>query len=123
MIHTEYIASFSGGKDSTASVILAHEHQEPLDLILFSEVMFDKEISGELPEHIDFIKNRCFPLFESWGYKTKILRAENTYMDLFHHRIEKSSKPERIGMKAGFPMMGKCTVNRDCKIKAINDFF
>ena len=41
--------SFSGGKDSTASIILAHEHKEPLDLIIFSEVMFDENISGELP--------------------------------------------------------------------------
>ena len=48
-----YIASWSGGKDSTASIILAHEHGEPLDLIIFSEVMFDRETSGELPEHID----------------------------------------------------------------------
>ena len=65
----KYIASWSGGKDSTASIILAHEHNEPLDLIIFSEVMFDKNISGELPEHIDFIKNKCIPLFESWGYE------------------------------------------------------
>lgn len=49
----KYIASWSGGKDSTASIILAHEHNEPLDLIIFSEVMFDENISGELPEHID----------------------------------------------------------------------
>lgn len=28
----KYIASWSGGKDSTASIILAHEHNEPLDL-------------------------------------------------------------------------------------------
>ena len=42
----KYIASWSGGKDSTASIILAHEHDEPLDLIIFYEVMFDKIISG-----------------------------------------------------------------------------
>ena len=43
----KYIASWSGGKDSTASIILAHEHNEPLDLIIFSEVMFNENISGE----------------------------------------------------------------------------
>ena len=73
----KYIASWSGGKDSTASIILAHENNEPLDLIIFSEVMFDKNISGELPEHIEFIKNKCIPLFESWGYKTKILHSDS----------------------------------------------
>ena len=47
MSDTKCIASFSGGKDSTATVILAHEHGEPLDIIIFSEVMFDENTSGE----------------------------------------------------------------------------
>ncbi len=87
----KYIANWSGGKDSTASIILAHEHNEPLDLIIFSEVMFDKNISGELPEHIDFIKNKAIPLFESWGYETKILHADLTYKDWLL-KVERESK-------------------------------
>lgn len=79
----KYIASWSGGKDSTATIILAHEHKEPPDLIIFSEVMFDKDISGELPEHIAFIKNKAIPKFKEWGYEVKILKAEKTYMDYF----------------------------------------
>ncbi len=119
----KYIASCSGGKDSIATIILAHENKEPLDIIIFSEVMFDENISGELPEHIDFIKNNAFPLFESWGYETKILHSEKTYMDCFMHEVRKSTKPNRNGKKAGFPMSGKCVINRDCKVKAINDFY
>lgn len=117
-----HIASFSGGKDSAATVILAHEHNEPLDEIVFSEVMYSETISGELPEHMDFVRNVAFPLFESWGYKTKVLRAEKNYLDLFHHTIKRSKHQERIGKKAGFPMAGKCAVNRDCKLKAIRDY-
>lgn len=115
----KYIASWSGGKDSTASIILAHEHGEPLDLIIFSEVMFDKDISGELPEHIDFIKNKAIPAFESWGYETKILHARKTYLDWFNHM---AIKGKRIGKKIGFPMAGKCWVNRDCKMPQIKRF-
>ncbi len=118
----EYIASFSGGKDSAATIILAKEHGEPLNEIIFSEVMYSETISGELPEHMEFVKNVAFPLFESWGYKTKILRAEKNYLDLFHHILKKSKRPERIGKKAGFPMAGKCAINRDCKVKAIKDY-
>ena len=91
----KYIASWSGGKDSTASILLAHEQKEPLDLILFSEVMFTKEISGELPEHIDFIKNKCIPLFEGWGYEVKILHSNKTYCDEFFRIIQKSKKEKR----------------------------
>lgn len=119
----KYIASFSGGKDSTASIILAHEHGEPLDLILFCEVMFDKDTSGELPEHITFIKEKCIPLFQEWGYETKILHAQKTYMDQFNHVLERSKDPDRIGKRAGFPMAGKCWANRDLKVKPINDFY
>lgn len=115
----KYIASFSGGKDSAATVILAHEHKEPLDIIIFSEVMFDENISGELPEHIDFVKNIAFPLFEKWGYKTIILHADKTYMDVFNHI---STRGRSQGKRSGFPMTGKCSINRDCKVKPINDF-
>ncbi len=116
-----YIANWSGGKDSTASIILAHEHNEPLDLIIFSEVMFDKETSGELPEHIDFIKNKAIPLFESWGYKVKMLRAANTYMDMFM-RYPTRGMRKGLGLRSGFPMALKCAINRDLKIKPIRDY-
>lgn len=55
-----YIASCSFGKDSLATILLALENHEPLDRVVFSEVMFDYEdnISGEVPEHIDWIY-RC----------------------------------------------------------------
>ena len=117
----KYIASFSGGKDSTASIILAHEKGEPLDLILFSEVMFDENISGELPEHIDFIKNKCIPLFKSWGYETKILHSELNYLDLFF-REPTRGKRYGSGLRSGFPMAGKCQINRSCKVEPIKKF-
>lgn len=119
----QYIASWSGGKDSTASIILAHENNEPLDLIIFSEVMFDENISGELPEHIDFVKNKCIPMFESWGYETKILHSDRTYKDCFFHVVNKTNKEERIGKYKGFVIRGRCDVQRDCKLRPIAKFW
>ena len=121
---TKYIASCSGGKDSTANIILAYENNEPLDLIIFSEVMYNKNISGELPEHIEFIKNVLFPTFESWGYKTKILHSDKTYIDCFNKIVENPRKNiQNKGKKKGFPMVGHCNINRDCKTKAVHDFY
>ena len=117
----KYLASWSGGKDSTASIILAHERNEPIDAIIFSEVMFDKNISGELPEHIDFIKNKCIPLFDSWGYETKILHANKTYLDVFMAEPTKG-KRKGLGLITGFPMIGACAINKTCKVKPIKDF-
>lgn len=118
----KYIASCSGGKDSVATVILAHEHKEPLDVIIFSEVMFDDNTSGELPEHIDFIKNKAFPLFESWGYEVKILHADRTYMENFM-RNPVYGKRAGMGLRIGFPMALKCDINKSIKIKAIRSFY
>nr|DAM96483.1 MAG TPA: phosphoadenosine-phosphosulfate reductase [Caudoviricetes sp.] len=119
----KYIASWSGGKDSTASIILAHEHNESLDLIIFSEVMFDENTSGELPEHIDFIKNKAIPKFEEWGYEVKILHSNKTYLDCFYQVQRRSRIPERIGKRWGFPMTGKCMINSQCKIWQIKKFW
>ena len=53
MIHPKYVASCSGGKDSVATLLLAAQHNEPLDEAVFSEVMFNQNTSGEVPEHRD----------------------------------------------------------------------
>lgn len=121
-----YICSWSGGKDSTASIILAHIYQEPLDTIIFSEVMFDKQknISGENPYHMAFVHHIAKPIFESWGYKVCILRADMDYLDTFHRIIEKPRKHMwHKGMKFGFPNNGLCGVKRDCKEKPIKQFY
>lgn len=49
----KYIASCSFGKDSIATILLAIEHGEPLDEIVYCEVMFDSKTSAEVPEHRD----------------------------------------------------------------------
>lgn len=64
-----YFQNWSGGKDSTASIILEHIHGLPHSKIIMSEVMFDKRrnISGELPEHMEWVHNTAIPIFQSWG--------------------------------------------------------
>lgn len=111
----KYIASCSGGKDSVATIILAHEHNEPLDEIYFVEVMFNKNTSGEFPEHIDFIKNKLKPQCEKWGYKFNIIRAEKNYIDCFNHITMKSKNQNINGKKSGFPFMSRCYANSELK--------
>lgn len=77
------ICSCSMGKDSLATVILALMHHEPLDEIVYCEVMFDKEISGEVPEHRTFIYETAIPWLRRAGLNVKILRANTTYKECF----------------------------------------
>jgi 3'-phosphoadenosine 5'-phosphosulfate sulfotransferase (PAPS reductase)/FAD synthetase len=122
----KYICSWSGGKDSTASIILAHENKEPLDTIIFSEVLYDKEknISGENPAHMDFVKNKAIPLFKSWGYEVLIVQGERDYLDVFHRIIKHPRKHmDHKGKKYGFAISGLCSVKRDCKLKPIKNYY
>ena len=118
----KHIASCSFGKDSLATIILAHEKKEPLDEIIFSEVMFDKETSGENPLHIDFICNKAIPVLESWGYKVNVLRSDKTYLDCFFAVCGERSKKERIGKLRGFPIAFKCKINSACKVSPIKKY-
>lgn len=121
----QYFHSWSGGKDSTAAIILDHENGLPPSKIVFSEVMFDHKrgISGELPEHIAFVKERAKPLFESWGYEVEIVRAEKDYINNFYTVVTNSNTPERIGKYRGWVLGGMCTANRDLKIKPMREYY
>lgn len=120
-----HILCWSGGEDSTATAILAHENGLPLDTIIFAEVMYDKYrgISGEHPLHIEWVKNVAKPTFEKWGYEVLILHAESDYLDCFHHVIKNPTKHlEHKGKKYGFAVSKMCSVKRDCKMKPMGDY-
>lgn len=119
----KYIASCSFGKDSITTILLARENNLPLDEIVYCEVMFDKEISGELPEHRDFIYNKAIPIFESWGYKVVVLHSQNTYIDLFYRIVSKSSTESRNGKIRGFPVNMGCYMNSGAKIPPIREYW
>ena len=119
MEKTKYIASCSFGKDSLATILLAKEHDEPLDEAVYCEVMFDKGISGEVPEHRDFIYGTAIPLLERMGVKIIVLRSEKTYVELFTGRVTRGPKK---GMVRSFPLCGKCAVQRDCKVRPIQRY-
>ena len=111
-----YLASCSFGKDSLAAILLAKKHGEPLDEAVYCEVMFDKTISGEVPELRDFIYTTGIPALERMGIKVTVLRGKKTYVDLFTGRITRGPKK---GMLRSFPVCGKCYVQRDCKLRPI----
>lgn len=118
----KHYACCSFGKDSVASVLLALEHGEPLDGIVFCEVMFDhsRGISGEEPEHIQFVQETAIPYFERLGVKVHTLRAPVDYVGSFHHVI---SRGPRAGLLRGFPLCDRCAINRDCKVRPMRRFF
>lgn len=84
-----FIASCSFGKDSIATILLALEHNEPMDRVVFAEVMFDhsRGISGEIPEHIDWIYKTAIPKLESMGVKVDVVKGKKDYMYFFTNAV------------------------------------
>lgn len=117
-----YIASCSFGKDSIATILLALEHGEPLDRVVFAEVMFDhsRGISGEIPEHIEWVYSTAIPKLEAMGVKVDVVRGEKDCCWYFNNPI---GGGQYKGKMRGFPLGGMCVVNRDCKLKPIRDYY
>lgn len=109
----------SFGKDSLATVLLAHLHREPVDMVVYCKVMFDEETSAEVPEHAAFIE-KTIPIIENdFGFPVKVIQAEETYTDLFFKPI---TKGERTGKCRGSPLCHGCWVLRDLKLKPMQAF-
>lgn len=118
----KYVARCSFGKDSLATVLLALIHGEPLDAVIYCEVMFDENTSGEVPEHKDFIYNTAIPWIEANGIKVHVIRSNKTYLDCFYHVIKRAKNAENNGKYAAFPIGGRCAINRDCKAAPMDKF-
>jgi len=118
----KYIASCSFGKDSIAQIIIAHQHNEPLDIVLYCEVMFDLQngISGETPEHRDFIYNVAIPKIEKeFGYKVVVVKSDKDLVQEFMFKIKRGKNKGKL---RAFPLGWKCHINRDCKVAPIHNY-
>ena len=115
----KYVVSCSFGKNSMATILLALMHQEPLDEVVYCEVMFDEGISGEVPEHRDFIYNRAIPFLARNGVEVVILKSEMTFIKSFY-RVLKKEKAE--GKLNSWPLCGRCCIQRDCKLRPIQNY-
>lgn len=106
-----FIASCSFGKDSIATILLALENGEPLDRVVFAEVMFDhsRGISGEIPEHIEWVYSTAIPKLEAMGVKVDVVRGVKDYLWYFENCIKKEGA--NYGKLRGSPLVGCALFN------------
>ena len=117
----ERFLMWSGGKDSTASIIICHEKGIKLDGVIFSEVMFDHKrgISGENPDFIKWMYDLAIPKIREMGYSVIALRSEKDYISVFNKTIRRG---KRQGKKYGFPIGGRCWANSRLKFCHVSAF-
>lgn len=106
--------SWSGGKDSTASVLLHLKRGDKVKVVCYIP-MFTNEIPLILKEHYEFILNTADYL-RSLGAEVWIVSGM-TYYDYVLHRATRGKYKGRI---FGFPwfIRGQCGFKRDSKEKA-----
>jgi 3'-phosphoadenosine 5'-phosphosulfate sulfotransferase (PAPS reductase)/FAD synthetase len=114
----KYIASCSFGKDSLAMLIKIKELGMPLDEVIYCEIMFDEEISGETPEMYEFIKKAEKVLKEKFNIEVKHLRGVS-FKEQFY-RVKKRGK--HIGDNYGFPYVVGAWCNSRLKIEPIRSY-
>ena len=117
------IVGLSGGKDSMATCIILHWLEIPFRTIT-AEVWWKKDITGENPLHHEFLHDKAFPKLTAWGCEPKTVRSNITAYEYMTTPIIKSKEhPERVGMLRGFPLCGKCGIQRDCKTRPCEKFY
>lgn len=117
------IVGLSGGKDSVATCILLHYLGIPFKTVT-AEVMWNDEISGEHPLHRNFLYNVLFPKLNTWGVETEVVRGNVTAVQFMLTPIRASKEhPERNGKYRGFPLCGRCGIQRDCKTGSCEKYY
>ena len=117
------IVGLSGGKDSVATCILLYYMDIPFQTVT-AEVWWKEGITGENPKHYEFMHNVLFPKLKSWGIKCDTIRSNTTAFQYMTTPIKASKKhPERNGKLRGFPLCGRCGIQRDCKSRVCERYY
>ena len=115
----KYIASCSFGKDSLAMLIKIKELGLPLDEVIYCEIMFNNEISGETPEMYNFIKKAEKILKDKYDITVKHIKGIS-FKEQFY-KVKQRGK--HIGDNYGFPYCIGAWCNEYLKMKPIRKYY
>lgn len=102
----EWIVSWSGGKDSTATIIKMHEYNIPISSICYVRIMYNESLPATLPVMTDFI-DKAIKVFESWGYTVNVHDSLKTAEDLIYAKYIRSKYKDRNGHYHGITSFGR----------------
>lgn len=113
------IFSLSFGKDSMATLILAAEQGIPIDRVMYCDIRFNDEISGEHPVMAEWIPTAEKRLKELFGITVDHAYSGVSFEEYFYKVKQKGN---RVGNRYGFPFIKKGWCNSQLKLKAINRY-
>lgn len=112
------IFSLSFGKDSMATLILAAEQGIPIDRVLYVDIKFNDEISGEHPIMAEWIPTAEKRLKELFG-----VTVDHAYSGVsFYEHYKVKQKGNHVGDLYGFPYVIGAWCNGRLKLRAIKKY-
>lgn len=120
----EWIVPYSGGKDSTATIILMHENKISIKKIIYVQLMYNDVIPATLPIMYNYVVSSQ-RVFNSWGYSFEILKGYRTAYDMAIQKYFRSKKhADRNGCYYGISAFtrGFCRFQA-VKPKTIDNYF
>lgn len=115
----KYILSLSFGKDSMALLIEVLKRNLPLDYVIFCDIKFNSEISGEHPLMAEWIPKAEQILKDKFGIDIIHLTAKKNFTEQFYTVKQKGN---RNGLRYGFPYTIGAWCNGRLKLDPINKF-
>ena len=106
----KHIVSFSGGKDSTAMLLMMIEKNMPIDDIVFCDTMAEYP---EMYEYIDEVEKYI-------GRKITRIRAKKTYEEQFYTKFKRGKNKGRI---YGFPFQRGPWCNSRLKMRPFEQYY
>ena len=114
----KYVASVSFGKDSLAMLIKIKELGLPLDEVIYVDIMFDDNISGETPEMASFITKAEKILKEKFNIEVTHLKGI-TFKEQFYKVKQRGN---HAGDNYGFPYTIGAWCNDRLKMQPIKEY-
>lgn len=115
----EWIVSWSGGKDSTATILLMLENKVPIKKIIYVRMQWTEEIPATLPIMTEFV-DRAIERFEQIGLNVELHKTEPLKDLTKKTYTERTKRKYKIGKPYGVSsfMRGGCKAT-DQKQKTI----
>lgn len=115
----KHIYFLSYGKDSMAQLILAWTNNQPIDAVVYVDIKFDNETSGENPVLANWIPEAKQKIKEWFGLEVITLTANTTFKDCFYRTKQKGN---HVGDIYGFPFIVSAWCNSRLKLDVISRY-
>lgn len=113
------IFNLSFGKDSMATLVLAAEQGIPIDRVMYCDIRFNDEISGEHPLMAEWIPTAEKRLKELFGITVDHAYSGVSFYEQFYKVYKRGS---RTGEIYGFPLTLTAWCNQRLKVDAIQKY-